>query len=495
MSDCLVTAKNVAQIASTTERAKRRDERRRVMRQADVTASFPSGTPYHPQEDRSSELILVLRSDRPLGPSHRFSLADLDAVTIGRGSQLAAERTSDSRGRCLSIVVPDRHISTCHVQLHRLVKSEWMVEDAGSKNGTALNGARCDRADLRDGDVLEVGCSQFLYRVSRCRQEGHEAGPHLPPLDVLATMSPSLAARFAAIGQVAPSRLSILLLGRTGVGKEVVARAVHELSRRRGAFVAVNCGSIPPNLVESTMFGHRRGAFSGASETRPGMVRSAEAGTLFLDEIGELSLAAQASLLRVLQEHEVVPIGESRPVPVDVRYVAATNRDLRADIEAGHFREDLFARLAGLVVDIPPLHERKEDLGLLIARLLRRVAPDPERIRMTPRAARALLRHDWPRNVRELETCLSSAVILAAGKDIDLAHLPREIWEPAPLRAPARAEAAPAALEESVATLLEAHQGNISAVARALSTSRSQVRRLLKRHGVVSPSRAIARGE
>ncbi|HKE19715.1 MAG TPA: sigma 54-interacting transcriptional regulator [Kofleriaceae bacterium] len=400
----------------------------------------------------------------------------MDRVTIGRGDELGGQTVRDA-DRVLSITLPDRHVSSEHARLVRSPQGDWLVEDAGSKNGTALNGARCPRAALSDGDRIDVGCACFLFRLVGPGPRG-DAGPALSPL---ATFSPSLAASFAAIERIARSRLSILLMGQTGVGKEVVARAAHDLSGRSGAFVAVNCAAIPANLVESTLFGHRRGAFSGASESRAGTVRSAADGTLFLDEIGELSPAAQASLLRVVQEREVVPVGESDPVPVDVRFVAATNRDLWAEVEAGRFREDLLARLAGLTVHLPPLCERREDLGLLVSRLLQRVAPDPQRVRLTPRATRALVHYSWPRNIRELESCLSAAILLAGGDDIDVVHLPREIQLGA---GPTPTQVAPARPRPSIATLMELHQGNITAVARALATSRSQVRRLLRRQAV-----------
>ncbi|HTE55049.1 MAG TPA: sigma 54-interacting transcriptional regulator [Kofleriaceae bacterium] len=449
------------------------------------TVSMPDGV-AGAESGAEPALILVLRGDHPLGPPLRVSLADADSVVIGRGKQLGAHAAPGGPARSLAVTVPDRHISSTHLRLLRAPYGQWIVQDSGSKNGIALNGARCDRATLSNGDVIDVGCSSFLYRVCPAWPVG-EAGRR-PVLDPLVTMSAALAASFASIGLVAGSGLSILLMGQSGVGKEVVARAVHELSGRRGAFVAVNCAAIPPNLVESTMFGHRRGSFSGATESRAGMVRRAEGGTLFLDEIGELSPPAQASLLRVVQEREVVPVGESEPIPVDVRFVAATNRDLWSDVEAGRFREDLLARLTGLTVRLPPLRERREDLGLLVARLLRRVSPEPDAVRMTPRASRALVRYDWPRNVRELESCLSAAILLAEGKDIDLHHLPAEIQKAAGPATPSSTSSAPDQPRPSIAALMDAHDGNISAVARALATSRSQVRRLLKRESGSSSS-------
>jgi sigma-54 dependent transcriptional regulator, acetoin dehydrogenase operon transcriptional activator AcoR len=461
----------------------------RDMGPPDATVSLGESSSVDGEGDLEDVLSLLLRSDQPLAASGRFPISGSDGVVLGRGETLAVQRRRDAQGDQLLLSIPDRHMSTTHARLLRLPGGHWLLEDAGSKNGTVVNGARCTRAPLEGGDLLEVGRSFLLYHRRRGTRD-------TTALAGLTTASPELAESYAGLARVAPSLLSIVLLGETGVGKEIVARAVHQASGRAGAFVAVNCGAIPANLVESTLFGHRRGAFSGAAESRPGLVRSADRGTLFLDEIGELPGPAQAALLRVLQEREVVPVGETRPIPVDLRVVAATHRDLRAGIEAGTFREDLFARLSGLVVRIPPVRERREDLGTLIAAVLRRVAREPEAVRFTPRAARALLRHDWPRNVRELETCLMAATLLAPeGEDVDVRHLSEEVRDGLLTASKAAEEAVPAeetpALKRELsaaelATLLKGHNGNISALARGLRTSRSQVYRLLDRHGLVS---------
>jgi transcriptional regulator with PAS, ATPase and Fis domain len=274
----------------------------------------------------------------------------------------------------------------------------------------------------------------------------------------------------------------IVLRGATGTGKEVIARAIHAASGRGGPLVAVNCGALPDELVESELFGYRKGAFSGALEDRPGLMRSADGGTLLLDEIADLPLATQAVLLRVLQQHEVLPLGASRPVPVDLRVIAASHRDLEAEVSAGRFREDLLARLAGLTAVVPSVAERREDLGILIAALLGRL-PDPASIRFSVDAGRALVRYGWPRNVRELEQAVGAAVALASSGMIDLAHLPATVGDHTSTPAvDAPLSPADAARREQLLGLLTTHKGNIAAVARAMGVARMQIHRWLERY-------------
>jgi transcriptional regulator with GAF, ATPase, and Fis domain len=246
--------------------------------------------------------------------------------------------------------------------------------------------------------------------------------------------------------------------------------------------VAVNCGAIPANLVESELFGYRKGAFSGAVEDRPGLVRSADHGTLFLDEIGDLPPSSQAALLRVLQQHEVMPVGGSRPVQVDIRVMAATHRDLDEMVDNEEFRRDLFARLAGYRVELPRLVDRKADLGLLVGTLLATIAPGAT---LESDAARLLFFHDWPLNIRELEQCLRTASVLAGNAPIEIEHLPEAVR--APREAPPNRPAPPqlsAEDQQRRAELLDhlrETRGNISAVARAMGKDRKQIQRWIKR--------------
>jgi DNA-binding NtrC family response regulator len=260
------------------------------------------------------------------------------------------------------------------------------------------------------------------------------------------------------------------------------------MSGRDGAFVAVNCGSIPPTLVEATLLGHRKGAFSDATEDRPGMVRAADGGTLFLDEIGDLPLSSQAAFLRVLQEGEVVPVGDTRPVQVDLRLISATNRSMPELVARGDFRSDLFARLVGVTVRLPRLAERREDLGLLVGACLARMPGGGRTVSFTRVAARELVRHEWPLNVRELHKAITAAATLADGKPIDVDDLADPLYggEPA---APTAAAGDPASprdqrLRAELVALLHEHQGNVASVAQAMGKGRMQIHRWVKRLGL-----------
>jgi sigma-54 dependent transcriptional regulator, acetoin dehydrogenase operon transcriptional activator AcoR len=427
-------------------------------------------------------LVLAFDGDAPLRAPTRWMLGDIDTVELGRAEGAPLTRRD---GRTLAIGVPDRRVSTRHASLDR-DGDGFVLTDRGSKNGTRIAGATVSSQRLRDGDVVELGTTFFVYRdaVAAPRDavavlDGRAAGVRGLGL---ATFDPELAARLGALADVAGSREPILVLGESGTGKEVVARAVHARSARPGPLVAVNCGALPDTLIESELYGHKKGAFSGAVADRDGLVRAADRGTLFLDEIGDLPLAAQAALLRVLQEREVVPVGATAPVRVDFRVVAATHRDLAGMIARGEFREDLYARLAGFTIRLPPLRERRQDLGLLIAALLERLAgADAGQVRFEATAARALFAASWPRNVRQLEKCLGSALALAHGEAIRAAHVELEA-EPAPA-APA-APARPADVRSRLLDALARHHGNVSAVARELDTTRMQVHRWAKRFAI-----------
>jgi transcriptional regulator with GAF, ATPase, and Fis domain len=442
-------------------------------------------------------LFLALEADRPLAPSARYSLARLDALLLGRGGERALERTDEAGVRQLRLRFPDRWMSGSHAQLTKVL-GRWVVEDAGSKNGTFVNGHKIQNVVLADGDLVELGHTFFLYRdaVPTLDEEPEhlEASALGRTAPGLMTMAPDLAREFALLGQVARSPVAVVIRGDSGTGKELVARAVHALSGRPGAFVAMNCGALPDTLVETELFGYRKGAFSGADEDRPGLIRAADRGTLFLDEIGDLPAPSQAAFLRVLQEQEVVPVGSTKPVRVDLRLCAATHRDLEQMVAGGELRPDLFARVSGFTMTLPPLRARREDLGLIVAALLRRLVPTgADEVTFSCDAARALLLYGWPLNVRELEKCLGAAVVLAGREPVALWHLPEPVR--AALNAPVKAAApggAPRAADrplseddadvrEQLVALLAEHHGNISAVARVMGKARMQIQRWVKR--------------
>ena len=421
-------------------------------------------------------LVLALAASAPSEPPACISLANVDKVRLGRGPRYRVVR---GESRELTVELADPSTSSSHARLVRLERG-WAIADDGSKNGTLVNGRRVLRAELGPDDVIELGTSFFVVR------------PEVDDTDLdglpLRTLHAGFADDLRLLARIARARVPILLLGETGTGKELLARATHELSRRPGPFVAVNCGAIPATLIESELFGARKGAFTGASADRIGAVAAAHDGTLFLDEIAELPEPSQAALLRVLQDGEVVALGGTRPIRVDVRVVAATHQDLRERVAAGRFRNDLYARVRGHVLTLPPLRKRREDLGLLCAELLRRAAGKRAAdITMAPAVARAILRHDWPHNVRELEHVLARAIALLDGDKLQLAHLPEVI---AALALPG-SRGKPNHDRTRLLQLVRRHTGNLSAVARDLMTSRAQVHRLLRRQGI-DPAQLLA---
>jgi transcriptional regulator with PAS, ATPase and Fis domain len=436
-----------------------------------------------------SLLHLVMEAARPLAGGARQSLDGVDEVVLGRGDRRgAARRTVDGR-TVLRVEVPDRKMSVSHARLV-LGEGRVVLEDLGSTNGTRVDGAPVERATLRPGALVEVGQTFFVYaeveeRIDwRADDVDNETAPPRPT--GLVTLDPVLAVRLGRLERVAGSPVAVMLRGETGTGKEVLARAVHELSGRPGPLVAVNCGAIPASLVESTLFGHLRGAFSGAVRDEMGTVRAAHRGTLFLDEIGDLPPSSQAALLRVLQEAEVVPIGATRAVKVDVRVISATHRPLEELMERGSFRRDLYARLAGFECELPRLRDRIVDAGLLVAALLRssRVR-DGDSLRFRGDAARALLRYAWPLNVRELQQCLATSSVLAEEGLVRLADLPPSIAAEATTPPePESGTGSDDAIRRELMLRFAEARGNLSEVARAMGKARQQVQRWARRFGI-----------
>ncbi len=291
------------------------------------------------------------------------------------------------------------------------------------------------------------------------------------------------------------SEATVLLTGESGTGKEILARTIHAHSPRRGGpFVAVNCGALPGDLLESELFGHVRGAFTGAVRERVGRFELAAGGTMFLDEIGDLPLPLQVKLLRVLQERTFEPVGESRSRSTDARIIAATNLDLRRAVQQGHFREDLFYRLRVVPIEIPPLRERRADIEPLATHLLARVAARQGRaLRFSPDSLRAFLDYSWPGNVRELENALEYAVAVCKGQTILLEDLPLELQRPGReserMSPPDPAAPLPPAAPEGASELeraLEAHRWRRIETARALGISRATLWRRMREAGLTS---------
>ncbi|MES1174102.1 MAG: sigma 54-interacting transcriptional regulator [Myxococcales bacterium] len=376
----------------------------------------------------------------------------------------------------------------------------YHVRDLGSRNGVIVNGRRVQGAALDDCDELRIGDAIFKfverdadlyagYRLDGSMARGASRRAAQPSLLVGGLQMDRIVAE---LERVAPTPLSVVLRGASGTGKEVVASELHRLSGRPGRFGAVNCAAIPALLLESELFGFKRGAFSGADRDKPGLIRAADGGTLFLDEIGDMPLDAQAKLLRVLQAKEVLPLGATAPERVDVRVVCATHRDLGKMQREGRFREDLFARLNEYEVFLPPLHERKEDVHVLARSFLTR-AGHPNYVLSFPFMT-GLLQHDYPYNVRELEAAIKRSVALSESPILGPDVLPDAIKDSMtdygkghsllpPLRVTEPVQQATPS-EAELRALLLSHQGNVAAVGRELGKARMQIHRWMKRYGI-----------
>ena len=407
------------------------------------------------------------------GGSGGLALADGDVVVLGRGDDCTVQ-------------IFHKSVSRRHVEIR--FGREITVHDLGSANGTRIAGrvlARGETTRIDYGTAIEIGAAIAVVH----------------PADARAAANPAASSAMDRVRQfvklVAPAPIPVLLLGETGVGKEVISSEIHAASPRAAQrLVKINCAAFSESLLESELFGHERGAFTGAATAKTGLLEEADKGTLFLDEVGELPLSFQAKLLRVLEDREVRRVGATRGRPIDVRFVAATNRDLVREIERGTFRSDLYFRLNGMTIHIPPLRERTDEilplarhfLGQAYARVGMSAVP------LAPAIDRALLAYTWPGNVRELRNVIERAVLLAAGGPIAPMHLVFERSpEPSsrtPIAAPTE-EALPAELsrleQARIEQALVASGGNQTLAAQALGITRRQLIGRIELYGLARP--------
>ena len=466
---------------------------------------------------RKVKLVVVSPDGRQ--QSHAF-LFDNDHVTIGA--------TDDN-----DLVIDDDTVSRNHCKIW-LDGSHYMLTDLGSRNGSFINGTRIREAFLEPNVTVQLGKTKIQFA----------------PVDEKLTITPSEKKKlgdliggnarmreiYTILERIAPTDTNVIIGGETGTGKEVIARTIHQLSRRReGPFIVFDCGAVPENLIESELFGHEKGSFTGAMNTRMGVFEMANGGTVFLDELGELALELQPKLLRVLEQREIRRVGGSSTKKVDVRVVAATNRDLEKEVRAGRFREDLFYRLNVVRIVLPPLRERREDIALLAQHFLqsdhfnksrdgvRRIA------NISDAAMERLSAYEWPGNVRELHNVIERACSFADTSTIEPRDLPDHVGtgrnSPAPIltqqRRESLAEAASAAPNVStagqqgtpaipegtfkdakerwvssferdyIAHLLQKNNNNISHAAREAEIDRKYFRKLMKKYGLHDPTSTL----
>ena len=421
------------------------------------------------------------------GPGAGRALAMLGALgTVGRHA------TND-------LVVADPRVSGVHLELRR-IGAHLHVRDAGSTNGTWIGPHRVSEIELAPGGELTIG--ETLLRLDIDTEASAPAPGTAEAFGELVGRSPAMRELFATLERISPKGLSVLVQGETGTGKEEIARAIHKASSRADkAFVVIDAAALPETLAESLLFGHEKGAFTGAERRAVGLFEAADGGTVFLDEIGELPASIQAKFLRVLERREITRVGGNGNIPVDVRIVAATHRDLRNEIDAQRFREDLFFRLAAIRVVVVPLRDRPEDIPVLCRRLLETIGQESgAELRIEDDALTHLQAQPWPGNVRELRNVLARSAALttdAVIRRVDVAgegfgfrgtREERSVLDlsgtfaAAKERAVARFEAA------YLAALMRRCKGNVSQASREADLARHYLRDLLKKRGLYGES-------
>lgn len=406
-------------------------------------------------------------------------LDDTDRVVIGGARELAIEQVSSG---AIEARLCDSQVSASHAVLDRQGR-KWRLRDCASRNGTLVDGRRVAEHVLLPGEIIETGNTFWRYLEYCPLQPSIFSREAFAPMGPTRTVCPALLESMSVLGRAALSKNHVVILGDTGTGKEAVTDQIHAWSRRTGSCIRVNCAGLKAERASGELFGWQRGAFTGADRDHAGHFEEANRGTLFLDEIGTLSLEVQGMLLRVVEDGRVTRLGDARTRPVDVRIVSATNSDLPSMLKPGKFREDLYARLAQYVMDLPPLRERREDLCTLVAYHLRNAGAT---LAMDPAAMWLLVAQDWQLNIRGLNSALDGATLVSGGKGLMAEHFD---LPPAPQAAPPESDDAvrdEARQQEHdrLDQLLTEHLGNVSAVARALGVHPNQVYRDMEKHGI-----------
>jgi DNA-binding NtrC family response regulator len=425
-------------------------------------------------------------------------------VAKGEWIEVGTEPVIVGRNAACQIVLDDSKVSAVHLEFLATPQGT-RIRDLGSRNGTWVGGVRVGDAFLSANTKIRVGESELQFEALRPEKV---AIPTIPAFGPLVGQSPLMRGIFDRLGKIAPTDLTVLIQGETGTGKELVAQAIHMASNRaKKPFVVVDCGSIPPSLAEATLFGHERGAFTGAIDKRLSPFEEAAGGTIFLDELGELPVEVQPKLLRALAERRVKSVGGSNYREVDVRILAATRRDLVRAVNAGTFRSDLYFRVAQVKIEMVALRQRVEDLPVLVRKMLKDLGDESAYERVTTMTLERLMRHDWPGNVRELRNAVAVAFALGAeSEDLDIAaHLGALSESPAATSSgagsisvafrgrpfqEAKREVLTRFERDYFAALSDDAKGNVSEMARRAGMERAHVRAYLRRHNIGSKSDA-----
>ena len=412
----------------------------------------------------------------------------LTAVESGESATVSTEPIVVGRNPSCHLTVEDSRVSAAHAELVA-TENGVRLRDLSSRNGTWLGDSRVTEVFLTAETDVWVGPTELRFIPSKARRV---ALPQRERFGGLYGTSGAMRTMFDRLDKVAATELGVLVLGETGTGKELIATAIHKASKRsKRPLVVVDCGAISSSLAEASLFGHERGAFTGAVSRRDSPFVEADGGTVFLDELGELPIEVQPKLLRALAERRIKPVGGSKYVDVDIRVIAATRRDLRRAVNEGAFRSDLYFRVAQICIDVAPLRQRVEDIPGLVRHMLRQLGEKRPDRRLKNDSLERLMRHDWPGNVRELKNAVSAAHGMAGeGDPIDVAAYVGQL-SAGPVAPIARGSAlghfrdARKAFEvEYFTRLAKQAEGNVSEMGRLSGLERAHVRRYLKRHGV-----------
>ncbi len=453
--------------------------------------------------EESHTQLLNLEGDRDVVFQRKCQLVILSSPAKGKKLDLNRPITKIGKKEDNDLVLDEKTVSRNHVEITQ-TEDSYRIKDLDSTNGTFVNDIRVKEAYLTPGDIIRLGTVRtefiaFDEKVSIEPSTRQEFGPLLGRARRMRQI-------FSLLEKISPTNATVLVEGETGTGKDLVARAIHQNSPRKNKpFVVFDCSAVAQNLIESELFGHVKGSFTGAVGTRKGAFEEASGGTIFLDEIGELSLDLQPKLLRALEQREIKKVGSNESIPIDVRIVCATNRNLRKEVSENRFRQDLYYRLSVVKIHLPPLRERPDDVPLLIEKLLANgrfnVTPDGKLkvTRVEDEALKMLSRYQWPGNVRELVNILERIVPMVdgntiSGKDVHMIFEEMEQDEEATERMTvdmalpfkeAKQKIVEVFEKDYLAALLRRNHYNISKTAREAGIDRKHIRNLLKKYGII----------